>query len=70
MNDNFKIVRYIKDFILLLDDYLLNYPKKYFELRNMLVKDTYNLLELVYEANYLELGDRKSVQIKALMKVN
>ena len=70
MNDKFKIAKYIKEFIILLDDFLLNYPKKYFELRNRLVNDTYSLLELVYSANYTVLNMRKSIQIKALMKVN
>ena len=70
MNDKFKIARYVKDFIILLDDFLLNYPKKYFELRNRLVNDSYTLLELVYKANYQDLFNRKPIQIEALMKIN
>ncbi|MBQ8472827.1 MAG: four helix bundle protein [Bacilli bacterium] len=70
MNDKFKIARYIKDFIIILDDYLVNYPKKYFELRNRLVNDSYELLELVYLANYMDNLDRKNIQIKSLMKIN
>lgn len=70
MNDKFIIAKYIKEFILILDDYLLNYPKKYFELRNRLVNDSYLLLELVYLANYSKDNDRKNIQLKALMKVN
>lgn len=69
-NEKFVIARYIKDFILKLDDYLLNYPKKYFELRNKLVGDSYNLLELVYEANYSKDLERKKLQVKAMMKIN
>ena len=70
MNDKFKIARYIKDFIIILDDYLVNYPKKYFELRNRLVNDSYELLELVYLANYMNGLERKNIQLKALMKIN
>lgn len=70
MNNDFKILKYIKEFIIMLDDYLLNYPKKYFELRNRLVNDSYELLELVYLANYTEKEKRKEVQIKILMKIN
>lgn len=70
MNDKFKIARYIKDFIIILDDYLVNYPKKYFELRNRLVNDSYELLELVYLANYMDSLERKNIQIKSLMKIN
>ena len=69
-DDKFKITRYIKDFILSLDEYLVNYPKREFELRNRLIYDSYELLELVYEANYLELDKRKSIQIKCMMKIN
>ena len=48
MNDKFTIAKYIKEFIMILDDYLINYPRKYFELRNRLVNDSYELLELVF----------------------
>lgn len=70
MNDKFILARYIKDFIILLDDFLINYPRKYFELRNRLVYDSYALLELVYEANYTDIESRKKLQIKAMMKIN
>lgn len=70
INDNFKIVKYIKEFIILLDDYLINYPKKEFELRNRLVFDSYNLLELIYLANYNNIKDRKPIQINCMMKIN
>ena len=70
MNDKFTIAKYIKEFIMILDDYLINYPRKYFELRNRLVNDSYELLELVYIANYTNIDKRKDIQIKTLMKVN
>lgn len=68
--NNFKISKYIKEFILKLDDYLINYPRREFELRNRLVNDSYELLELVYLANYSKLDERKSIQIKCMMKIN
>ena len=70
MNDKFTIAKHIKEFIILLDDYLINYPRKYYELRNRLVNDSYELLELVYTANYTNVDKRKDIQIKTLMKVN
>ena len=70
MNDKFKIAKNVKDLILSLEDILVNYPKKYFELRNRLVYDTYNLLELVYTANYMRNEERRPIQIQALMKIN
>jgi len=70
MNDKFKIARYVKEFILSLDDYLINYPKKEFELRNRLIYDSYELLELVYLANYEKEEKRHDYQVKAMMKIN
>ena len=55
---------------MLLDDYLINYPKRYYELRNRLVNDSYYLLELIYKANYTELKFRKPIQVEAMMKIN
>ena len=69
-NDKFMISKYIKEFIMSLDEYLLNYPKKYFELRNRLVNDSYELLELAYKANYTEKEYRKPIQTNAIMKIN
>ena len=70
MNEKFKVARYIKDFILELENIIINYPRREYELRNRLVYDSYNLLELVYEANYLEKEKRYEIQIKSLMKIN
>ncbi len=69
-NNKFLLPKYIKDFIMTLDDYLINYPRKYYELRNRLVNDSYNLLELVYTANYMDIKERKPIQIEAMMRVN
>ena len=69
-DDKFKIVKYVKEFILCLDDYIINFPKKEFELKNRLVNDSYELLELLYLANYLDINDRKDIQRKIISKVN
>lgn len=55
---------------MMLDGIIINYPKRDYELRNRLMYDAYQVLEYVYEANYHELKDRKSFQIKAIMKLN
>ena len=68
--EKFVVAKHIKEFIMMLDDYLINYPRKYYELRNRLVNDSYELLELVYIANYTEINERKNLQVKALVKVN
>lgn len=52
MKNEFLIVKNIKEFILSLDNFLNNYPRKEYELRNLLVNTSYDLLELVYRINY------------------
>ena len=69
-NDKFVIAKNIKEFIMILDDYLVNYPKRYYELRNKMMNDSYKLLELVYLANYKEVEDRKPIQLEALVRIN
>ena len=54
MNEKFLIARHIKDFIKSLDDIVINYPKREYELRNRLLNTSYDLLELVYLANNQE----------------
>ena len=52
MKNEYLIVKNIKEFILSLDNFLSNYPRKEYELRNRLVNTSYDLLELVYRSNY------------------
>lgn len=52
MKNEFLIVKNIKEFIVSLDNFLSNYPRKEYELRNRLVNTSYDLLELVYQSNY------------------
>lgn len=52
MKNEFLIVKNIKEFIVSLDNFLNNYPRKEYELRNRLVNTSYDLLELVYQSNY------------------
>jgi len=51
MNERFLVIKNIKEFILSLDNIINNYPRREYELRNRIVNDSYNLLELVYKAN-------------------
>lgn len=69
-NDKFIINRHIKEFILAIDEYLINYPRNCFELRNRLVNDSYSLLELLYLANYSSGETRKEYQLMCLMKTD
>ena len=69
-NERFILGKNVKEFVDMLDEYLLCYPKKYFEHRNRLVMSSFDLLELIYEANYMDLKDRYPIQLKAMLKIN
>ena len=71
MNDEkFVIIKYIKEFIMMLDDYTILFPRRFFELRNALVMNSNKLLERVYDANYTDIENRKPIQLECLKMVN
>ena len=49
--EKFKVINFIRKLILNLDNLLDNFPKKDIELKNRIRQNSYDLLELVYEAN-------------------
>ena len=69
-NERFILGKNVKEFVDMLDEYLLCYPKKYFELRNRLVMDSFDLLKLIYKANYKNIQDRYPLQLEAIATIN
>lgn len=49
--EKFKIIQFIRELIIHVDNQLDNFPKKDIELKNRIRNITYDLLELVYKAN-------------------
>lgn len=49
--EKFKIIQFIREFILYIDNHLDNFPKKDIELKNRIRNSSYDLLELAYKAN-------------------
>ncbi len=49
--EKFKIIQFIREFIIYIDNNLDNFPKKDIELKNRIRNTSYDLLELVYKAN-------------------
>ena len=49
--EKFKILQYIRDFLLIIDKNMDNFPKKDIELKNRIRCNTYDILEIAYEAN-------------------
>ena len=57
--EKFKVIQYIKKLIINIDKNLDNFPKKDIELKNRIRTNSYDLLELVYEANSTREKERK-----------
>ncbi len=58
--EKFKIVNLIKDFIVNIDTYLVNFPHKEIELKKEIRSTSYELLESVYLANETKDTNRKN----------
>ena len=64
--EKFKIIQYIRELILNIDNNLDNFPKKDIELKNRIRNSSYDLLEIAYEANTIREKDEK---LKVLYKL-
>ena len=66
--EKFKIIQYIRELILNIDNNLDNFPKKDIELKNRIRNSSYDLLEIAYEANTIREKDEKPKLIKGEWK--
>ena len=57
--EKFKVIQYIRELIINIDKNLDNFPKNEIELKNRIRTNSYDLLELVYEANSTREKERK-----------
>ena len=49
--ERFKIIQYIRELIINIDNNLDNFPKKDIELKNRIRMNSFDILEIAYEAN-------------------
>lgn len=49
--EKFKVLQFIREFILTIDKDMDNFPKKDIEIKNKVRMNSYDLLEIAYEAN-------------------
>ena len=49
--EKFRIIQFIRELIIMIDKYMDNFPKKDIELKNRIRMNSYDILELSYEAN-------------------
>ena len=71
--EKFRVIQYIRELIINIDKNLDNFPKKDIELKNRIRTNSYDLLELVYEANStrekekkLEILDKTIAKLKVI----
>lgn len=68
--EKFKVIQFIRELILRIDKEFDNFPKKDLEIKNRIRNNSYDLLEMAYEANTMQNIEHK-IQIlqKILAKV-
>ncbi len=69
MNNDFRVLKHMKQFILSLDSILINYPKKEKVLKDKIRSTSYELLELILLANLKEnkLEEQQLIIVKISM---
>lgn len=71
MNNEFQIVKNMKIFINSIDNIIINYPKKEIIIKNRLLNDSLDILELIYLANYhKDYEKRTDLQKQILSKIS
>ena len=68
--EKFEVIELIRELIVTIDKEMANFPKKDIELKNKIRMNTYEILELSYEANittYCE--DKKKLIFKTIAKI-
>lgn len=68
--EKFKTIQFIREMIIVVDKELDNFPKKDIEIKNRIRTNTYDLLEISYEANTIpDIETKKSFLYNAIAKV-
>lgn len=68
--EKFKVIQYIRELILRIDKELDNVPKKEIEIKNRIRNNTYDMLEIAYEANATEdVKAKKTLLLKVISKI-
>lgn len=69
-NEKFKVINFIRDLLINIDKNLENFPKKDLEIKSRIRNNSYDLLELAYEANVTENKENKRILIeKCIAKI-
>ena len=67
--EKFKVIQYIRELIVAIDKQLDNFPRKDIELKNRVAKNSYDILEIAYEANVtMDMQLKKELVCKIICK--
>ena len=68
--EKFKIIQFIRELLIIIDKNMDNFPKKDIELKNRIRMNSYDILEIAYEANVEEnIENKKRLLNKVLAKI-
>ena len=68
--EKFKVLQFIRDLLVTIDKEMDNFPKKDIELKNRIRSNSYDLLEIAYEANTTQnIEYKKELLNRAVAKV-
>lgn len=68
--EKFQVINFIRNLIIAIDKELSNFPKKDIELKNRIRTNSYDLLELCYEANTTSnIENKKGLLEKVIAKI-
>ena len=67
MNERFLIVKYVKEFIYSIDNLVINFPRKDFVIKDRIINDSLNILEMIYIANS---NNDKELKYKIISKLS
>lgn len=70
VTEKFKIIQLIRELLTTIDKSMVNFPKKDIELKNRIRMNSYDILELAYEANTIEeIEEKKRILRKMIAKI-
>ena len=68
--EKFKVIQFIRELIISIDKLMDNFPKKDIELKNRIRANTYDILEISYEANnIIDIEEKRKLIFKIISKV-
>lgn len=68
--EKFRIIQFIREYLLMIDSQMDNFPKKDIELKNRIRINSFDILELAYEANTEEnIEYKKKLLLKVIAKI-